>query len=331
MSKISCDIIKDLLPLYIDGVCSSDSIDVIEEHLKDCPICEAEFLNLQNNTDIKPEIDKDIDKAVKNANKKIKKGKKKVVIKTVSIIASILLVLGSICYLIVPIRLAQDVFYNDFLAAKSASFEIEINNKIKPNYTGRYASLFIDESHGKYTLEKTEASEILTFSENKQIAISRIPLQKENVITSFDEYNGVFGFNGTHSLPFFMPLVKKGIENMGINPDTIYHDFDFYIRLITTQEPFASHSALKAPKEFSMWYAYYAAFATIMPGGNISYLTIKNNDIKSFGWSFFSEEYGLRYTLNIQSTDNILENTAIIMRGFTKEEMIEIIESLKLK
>ena len=79
MSKISCDIIKDLLPLYIDGVCSSDSIDLIEEHLKDCPLCEAEFMNLQNNTDIKPEIDKDIDKAVKNANKKIKKGKKKVV------------------------------------------------------------------------------------------------------------------------------------------------------------------------------------------------------------------------------------------------------------
>ena len=76
MSKISCDIIKDLLPLYIDGVCSSDSIDLIEEHLKDCPLCEAEFMNLQNNTDIKPEIDKDIDKAVKNANKKIKKGKK---------------------------------------------------------------------------------------------------------------------------------------------------------------------------------------------------------------------------------------------------------------
>ena len=60
MSKISCDIIKDLLPLYIDGVCSSDSIDLIEEHLKDCPLCEAEFMNLQNNTDIKPEIDKDI-------------------------------------------------------------------------------------------------------------------------------------------------------------------------------------------------------------------------------------------------------------------------------
>ena len=94
MSKISCNIIKDLLPLYIDGVCSSDSIDVIEEHLKECPICEAEFLNLQNNTDIKPEIDKDIDKAVKNANKKIKKGKKKVAIKTICIVLCITMLSG---------------------------------------------------------------------------------------------------------------------------------------------------------------------------------------------------------------------------------------------
>ena len=82
MSIISCNTIKDLLPLYIDGVCSSDSIDIIEEHLKKCPLCEAELINMQNNTDIKPEIDKDVDKAVKTANKKIKKGKKKAVIKT---------------------------------------------------------------------------------------------------------------------------------------------------------------------------------------------------------------------------------------------------------
>ena len=33
MSKISCDVIKDLLPLYKDRVCSEKSMDLVEEHL----------------------------------------------------------------------------------------------------------------------------------------------------------------------------------------------------------------------------------------------------------------------------------------------------------
>ena len=32
MSKISCDIIQDMLPLYYDEVCSADSRKMIEEH-----------------------------------------------------------------------------------------------------------------------------------------------------------------------------------------------------------------------------------------------------------------------------------------------------------
>ena len=156
MSKTSCGIIKDLLPLYIDGVCSSDSIDVIEEHLKECPLCEAEFSNLQNNTDIKPEIDKDIDKAVKTANKKIKKGKKKVAITTVSIISVILLIIGIVAFLIVPVKLAQQDFYNDNLAAVSAAYEIELNDKNKPNFKGQFASFYLDKELGKYTHTKNK-------------------------------------------------------------------------------------------------------------------------------------------------------------------------------
>ena len=34
MSKISCDIIQDMLPLYYDEVCSADSRKMIEEHLQ---------------------------------------------------------------------------------------------------------------------------------------------------------------------------------------------------------------------------------------------------------------------------------------------------------
>lgn len=39
MSKIPCDIIKDLLPLYEDHICSEQSKDAIEEHLIECESC----------------------------------------------------------------------------------------------------------------------------------------------------------------------------------------------------------------------------------------------------------------------------------------------------
>ena len=41
--KISCDVIRDLLPLYYDNVCSEDSRKLIEEHLSTCLKCTEEL------------------------------------------------------------------------------------------------------------------------------------------------------------------------------------------------------------------------------------------------------------------------------------------------
>ena len=37
--KMSCNIIEDLLPLYVDDMVSEDSRKLVEEHLKECPAC----------------------------------------------------------------------------------------------------------------------------------------------------------------------------------------------------------------------------------------------------------------------------------------------------
>lgn len=41
--KITCDIIKDLLPLYHDDVCSRDSCKMVEEHIDKCEDCRVEL------------------------------------------------------------------------------------------------------------------------------------------------------------------------------------------------------------------------------------------------------------------------------------------------
>ncbi len=41
--QITCEIIKDLLPLYYDNVCSEDSRKLIEDHLSTCEMCRNEL------------------------------------------------------------------------------------------------------------------------------------------------------------------------------------------------------------------------------------------------------------------------------------------------
>lgn len=40
---MSCDVVQDLLPLYIDKCCSEESIEIVESHLEECADCKAVF------------------------------------------------------------------------------------------------------------------------------------------------------------------------------------------------------------------------------------------------------------------------------------------------
>ena len=41
--KIPCEVIRDLFPIYHDGVCSGESKAIVEEHLAACEGCRAEL------------------------------------------------------------------------------------------------------------------------------------------------------------------------------------------------------------------------------------------------------------------------------------------------
>lgn len=48
MTRISCDVIQDLLPLYYDGICSESTKQLVEEHLADCADCRSALEQLQS-------------------------------------------------------------------------------------------------------------------------------------------------------------------------------------------------------------------------------------------------------------------------------------------
>lgn len=48
MDKLNCNITKDLLPLYIDGVCSEESKTAVENHLSECEHCRDIFNKIKD-------------------------------------------------------------------------------------------------------------------------------------------------------------------------------------------------------------------------------------------------------------------------------------------
>ena len=72
--KISCEIIKDLLPLYQDGICSDESRKLIEEHLQSCDECKEILKNMSQTVDISCNMESYEEVAdLKNLSKKLNK------------------------------------------------------------------------------------------------------------------------------------------------------------------------------------------------------------------------------------------------------------------
>ncbi len=47
---MKCNIIRDLIPLYIDGCCSEESADTVREHLSHCDECESLYEDMKKET-----------------------------------------------------------------------------------------------------------------------------------------------------------------------------------------------------------------------------------------------------------------------------------------
>ena len=104
--NISCEIIKDLLPSYHDGVCSNESKRSVEDHLSHCDGCKAE---LQAMDEILPinnaEQNLKESNAIKNLSKKWKKGMFKSLLKGALFTLLSVIILLLVLYLFMDIRI----------------------------------------------------------------------------------------------------------------------------------------------------------------------------------------------------------------------------------
>lgn len=49
---MNCNIVKDLIPLYIDGCCSEESKKVVEDHIRECDDCKKLLEDMKSSSDI---------------------------------------------------------------------------------------------------------------------------------------------------------------------------------------------------------------------------------------------------------------------------------------
>jgi len=54
----NCAIVRDLFPSYLDGLCSQESEDFIEQHIKSCESCKEILNNLKTEVSTVDENDK---------------------------------------------------------------------------------------------------------------------------------------------------------------------------------------------------------------------------------------------------------------------------------
>ena len=107
MSK-PCEVIQDLLPLYVDEACSESSVEIIKEHLESCPECREIYQQLHSHTS-EEILQKEKDGVISRHSRKLRKGKILTVIFSVIVFTCVSLWPASIDYGTSDIYSRQDM------------------------------------------------------------------------------------------------------------------------------------------------------------------------------------------------------------------------------
>ena len=65
---MKCEIIRDLLPLYIENLCSEESCREVEAHLASCGRCRAEYRNMTAEVPVAETDEERVQKILKEAD-----------------------------------------------------------------------------------------------------------------------------------------------------------------------------------------------------------------------------------------------------------------------
>lgn len=130
MNKLNCEIIQDLMPSYLDGICSKSSKEAVEQHISGCEAC-RERLSLLKDTEL------NADTADRQELDFMKKVKHYFTLKN-SIGAGLLFLLSLAVLLIVPeieLNIELELYYTLFPILTLGTFLLLSNYQKKPKWS----------------------------------------------------------------------------------------------------------------------------------------------------------------------------------------------------
>lgn len=323
MSKINCALIKDLLPLYIDELCSNESTEIIKNHLEACEECNKEYTQLNKESIVK-EVNNNSSELIKGVGNMFKKDKKKAILKTVAIFLVLIIVVGVFAFLKMPL-----ILYKGMYGGIYASCEIyESGDNSKNNYENDYFSLYINKNLGEYKAEKNGETFIIDFGEGKNIVM--YDENKGFPIATMDEHKEYFG--SSLKYPVIYSFAKKGIENYGYSTEVaIPYNYKMLKDFISSEPP--EVKLFSSFEDYTKACAYYSCLAiAIFPFSSNSHNIVSENESSvAIGEYIVSEDGNETYILRFQSKEDLSRIYAIKLAGFSNEEVKEIFKYAVIK
>ena len=201
MSK-QCDIVRDILPLYVDGACSEASAEMVKEHLNACADCNAIYQKLLSHTseDVLHEESESV--IMRHEAKEKQRGRKKITIAVLVSIALCIIAIFTALFLL-PINIAYEPVKIDF------PFEVEDVESVEMyHYDGVPAS-----AEKKVVVAENDITDLYHMFENLSLTDKQVEEIIGADVTSFR-------FNLSDGTNYELVYVCNGVKNGKLKSST---------------------------------------------------------------------------------------------------------------
>lgn len=196
--KYPCEMIQDLLPLYLDNVCSEESKKAIEQHLSECAVCK-EYLADLGETDkliIKPEnTEREMKKAASFQAVKKKMFRKQILIAVLSVVLLSALLVTVIGFLK---NTEQIIMYEDNISV--SMMDGSLVGRLKGNFAYNYQIKRVETTAGgeskSYLFFCLDSTKWDTMNANDEIFSEYVLCASDK---GADQIDGVFYYTGDYT------------------------------------------------------------------------------------------------------------------------------------
>ena len=333
INDINCKIIEDLLPLYVDGVCSDESKILVSEHIDKCESCSKLYKALMSKPVISA-VSEDEKKAVERAGKRFKKSKKKSLFKGIAITLASLIVIGLLLFPDLMVNYAKNRYV---YRHQQMTMKISENNdgkikvgKIRLNIPEKYTSVGnsfeynVIEVNGTNEKSVIKIIELTNPNELKTTTNQKIVVYDLNTDSSGEPIKLDFTSENSGGQGALARFVDKiGVRALGFGENDYYSFIDYLYSDEVPEYKFFSSIRKKAAV-----FACYDCLYYMIPDADGRF-TFETDSYKCYGYARsngFDEDVSFSpCTYNFVLYD---KNLVINMVGFTKAEAEYIMSSL---